>query len=177
MAAAVAWLIASTALIVRGASSVVRSSWHAWALALGVALGVLKARLLLDRVAARAVMRIRARGRAPFLGFFSARSWLLIAIMMGAGMALRAVVGNDRFLAGVLGAVYIGVGTALLLADRAFWHAVFRSSATSEPVGSAATPSGPPAQADVPTPERRNDDPNAALKDAPTNGNRDRPDF
>jgi hypothetical protein len=46
--------------------------------------------------------------------------------MMGAGMLLRTLVGSDRLWAGVLGAVYVGVGTALFLADRAFWHALLR---------------------------------------------------
>jgi hypothetical protein len=102
-------------------------------LAIGLALGVMKARLLLDGVATKAVARIRNRGRAHFFGFFSARSWLLVAVMMGGGMLLRRlVVHPDVIGAGIMGAVYIGVGSALLLADRVFWHAALRPTAVEQ---------------------------------------------
>lgn len=127
IAAAMMWLIGASILLVRGTGYVHDRHWHAWALAAGLVLGVLKARLLLDRVATTAVARIRERGRAHFFGFFSARSWLLVGVMMGGGMLLRRlVVHPDVIGAGIMGAIYIGVGTALLLADRAFWHAALR---------------------------------------------------
>lgn len=127
IAAAVMWLIGASILLVRGTAYIHDRYWHAWALAAGLVLGVAKARLLLDRVAATAVARIRERGRAHFFGFLSARSWLLVALMMGGGMLLRRlVVHPDAIGAGIMGAIYIGVGTALLLADRAFWHAALR---------------------------------------------------
>lgn len=120
------WLIGSTILLVRGTGYVQDRYWHAWALALGLVLGSLKARVLLDRVARSAVERIRRRGTAGFLGFFSLRSWGLIALMMGGGIALRSIVVHPGVIgAGIMGAIYIGVGTALLIADRIFWHAVF----------------------------------------------------
>jgi hypothetical protein len=133
-AAAVMWLIGASILLVRGIGYLDSRYWHAWALAIGLVLGVVKARYLLDRTATKAIARIHARGRAGFFGFFSIRSWGLIALMMGGGMALRRIVVHpDLIGAGIMGAVYIGVGTALLLADRAFWHAFFgtpRSRAT-----------------------------------------------
>ncbi len=127
VSAAAMWLIGASILLVRGTGYVHDRSWHAWALAAGLVLGVLKARLLLDGVASKAVARIRQRGRAHFFGFFSVRSWLLVALMMGGGMLLRRlVVHPDLVGAGIMGAIYIGVGTALLLAARVFWHAAFR---------------------------------------------------
>ena len=127
LGAAVMWAIGASILLVRGLDYVHDRSWHAGVLALGLALGVLKSRVLLDRVARKAISRIRARGRAHFFGFFSARSWALIALMMGGGILLRRlVVHPDVIGAGIMGAIYIGVGTALVLADRLFWHAVFR---------------------------------------------------
>jgi len=120
------WLIGASILLTRGATYVYDRHWHAWALGIGLALGVLKSRALLDRVARKAVARIRERGAAGFFGFFSLQSWALIALMMGGGIALRRLVVHPGVIgAGIMGAVYIGVGTALLLADRIFWRAVF----------------------------------------------------
>lgn len=130
------WLIGASILLVRGAAYIQGRSWHAYALAVGLALGVIKSRYLLEGVAERAVERIRARGRAWFPGFFSIRSWALVALMMGGGIMLRRlVVAPDQVGAGILGAIYIGVGAALLLADRVFWHAVFGRSRNGATIG------------------------------------------
>ncbi|MBU4556354.1 MAG: hypothetical protein KJ747_05740 [Actinobacteria bacterium] len=127
IAAALMWLIGSSILLVRGVGYVQDRYWHAWALAIGLALGVFKSRVLLDQVARKAVARIRNRGTAGFLGFFSIRSWALIALMMGGGITLRhLVVAPGVIGAGIMGAIYIGVGTALLLADRIFWEAIMK---------------------------------------------------
>jgi len=127
VAAASMWLIGSSILLIRGVGYIQGRYWHAWILALGLALGVLKARLLLDRVATKAVLRIQGRADASVLGFFSAKSWALIAVMMGSGITLRHLVVNPNQIgAGIMGAIYVGVGTALLLADRVFWRALFK---------------------------------------------------
>lgn len=132
--AAVLWLVGASILLVRGIGYVSERSWHAWVLAIGLVLGVLKAHVLLDRVATKAVARIRHRGQASFFGFFSVRSWVLVALMMGAGILLRRVVAHPGVVGeGVLGALYIGVGTALLLADRIFWLAAFKPAGVPEP--------------------------------------------
>lgn len=123
--AALVWLVGASILFVRGAGYLYDRYWHAWALALALAIGVLKARYLLDRVAIKAVARIRARDRACFFGFFSIRSWAFVAVMMGGGIIIRnTFVHPDVIGAGILGALYIGIGSALLIADRIFWHAV-----------------------------------------------------
>lgn len=130
-AASLMWAIGASILLFRGVGYLSDRIWHAWALAAGLALGMLKARVLLDRVARKAVERIRARGTANFFGFFSVRSWLLIVIMMGGGILLRSlIVKPDVVGAGILGAVYIGVGTALVLADRIFWRALIKGDVT-----------------------------------------------
>lgn len=136
VAGALMWLIGSSILLVRGAAYIQGRSWHAWALAAGLALGVIKSRYMLEGVAERAVERIRARGRAWLPGFFSLRSWGLVALMMGGGIVLRRLtIAPDQIGAGILGAVYIGVGAALLLADRVFWHAVFGRSRNGATIG------------------------------------------
>jgi hypothetical protein len=124
---ALMWLIGASILLVRGLIYIQGRSWHAWILAVGLILGVLKSRYILERVAGKAVARIHERGRAWFFGFFSGRGWLLIALMMGSGMALRRIIVHPNQIgAGILGAIYIGVGSALLLACRVFWHAAIR---------------------------------------------------
>ena len=125
--AALMWLTGTLILLIRGFGYIHDRHWHAWALSAGLVLGVIKSRTLLDRVARRAVERIRIRGRGNVLGFFSPRSWLPVALMMGGGIVLRNIFVHPGVIgAGILGTVYIGVGTALLLADRIFWMAVFR---------------------------------------------------
>ena len=121
------WLAGTIILLVRGLDYIHDRHWHAWALSAGLVLGVVKSRTLLNRVAQRAVERIRLRGRGNIFGFFSLRSWLLVAVMMGGGIVLRNIFVHPGVVgAGILGTIYIGVGTALLLADRIFWLAMFR---------------------------------------------------
>jgi len=128
IAAALMWLIGASILLTRGIGYVHDHHWHAWTLAAGLALGVTKSRLLLDHVGRREVTRIRLRGHSFALGFFSVKAWGLIAVMMSGGILLRQlVVHPNQIGAGILGAVYIGVGSALLLADRIFWKAVLAS--------------------------------------------------
>lgn len=126
VAAALVWLVGASILLVRGAGYVSERYWHAWVLGTALALGVIKSRYLLDRVATKAVARIRERGRACFFGFFSVRSWALVALMMGGGIVIRNLVVHPGVIGGgILGALYLGIGTALLIADRVFWTAAF----------------------------------------------------
>lgn len=124
-AAASMWAVGASILLVRGVGYLSDRKWHALALAVGLVLADVKARYLLDRVASKAVARIKSRGRACFFGFFSLRSWALVALMMGAGMILRRTIVHPGVIgAGIMGALYIGVGAALAIADRIFWKAL-----------------------------------------------------
>lgn len=129
-AAAVVWAVGAGILLVRGVIYVHDRSWHAWVLGatLAVIIAVPKTRYVLDKVATKAVARIRARGHACFFGFFSWKSWLFVGVMMGGGIIIRnTFVRPDLIGAGILGALYVGIGSALLVADRAFWHAAFEA--------------------------------------------------
>jgi len=138
--AAVMWMVGASILLVRGSGYLFDRYWHAWLLAIAVVLGVVKSHVLLDRVARKAVDRIRERGRACFFGFFSVKSWAFVGLMMGGGILLRSS-GLPR---SALAVIYIGVGTALVIADRIFWQALL--------VGDTAKPlaSGPVESAKVP---------------------------
>ncbi|OIP36301.1 MAG: hypothetical protein AUK47_15290 [Deltaproteobacteria bacterium CG2_30_63_29] len=123
--AAMMWLIGASILLVRGVGYVHDRHWHAWALGTGLVIGVLKSRFVLDKFARKSIRRIRERGRGMFLGFFSLRTWGMIAVMMSAGILLRTLfVHPGQIGAGIIGAIYIGIGSALLIADRVFWTAV-----------------------------------------------------
>lgn len=126
LGAAAMWTVGATILLVRGAFYLRDEHWALWLIAVAVILGVVKSQMLLDRVARKAVARIRERGRACFFGFFSPKTWVFVALMMGGGMMLRRTGLNH----GILAVIYVGVGTALVLADRIFWHAVFDRRAT-----------------------------------------------
>jgi hypothetical protein len=129
--AASVWFVGSSILVFRGMSYVLDRHWHAWILGLALAIAVIKSRYLLDRIARKAVARIRQRGKACVFGFFSVRSWAFVALMMGGGIAIRnAIVSPGVIGAGILGALYLGIGTALFIADRVFWHAVYHEMTT-----------------------------------------------
>jgi len=91
-----------------------------WLAALAVVIGAFKARFVLDRAARTIVDRIQERGDGRCLGgFLSVRSWALVAAMAGGGRLLR----GSHVARGLLGVLYIAVGTALLLSSRVAWRA------------------------------------------------------
>lgn len=85
---------------------------------IGIAAGLLKGRFILDRAATRITDRIAERGDGRCAGgFLSLRSWLLVALMSGAGRLLRAGLLPPV----VLGPLYAAIGTGLLFSSRIAW--------------------------------------------------------
>jgi hypothetical protein len=131
VAAAVVWLVGTAILLVRGVASIAapdeyeRFGYGIVLIALAaVAIGIVKARVVLVRYATRAVTRIRTRGHACFFGLFAWSSWAFIAVMMGGGLLLRHSPLVDSWWGRtLLGVIYIAVGTALAIADIVFWRA------------------------------------------------------
>ena len=132
IAAAVLWGVGTSILLVRGVFYIIAPEEFdrfGWGIALiglvAIAIGLVKARLILIRYAQKAVRRIRTRGHACFFGFFAPSSWLFILVMMGGGMMLRRTPLVDFWWGRTfLGVLYVAVGTALLIADIVFWRAV-----------------------------------------------------
>lgn len=119
--AAMMWLVGASILGIRGFMYLSKSHWAAWLVALALVLGVVKGHLLLDRVARNGVAHILARGSGRCLfGFFSWKSWLLVALMMGGGIVLR----NSGVAPDILGVLYAAVATALVYGDITYWRAV-----------------------------------------------------
>jgi len=85
---------------------------------LAIAVGLLKGRFVLDRTARRITDRIAARGDGRCAGgFLSWRSWLLVALMSGAGRLLRGGLLSHT----VVGPIYAAIGTGLLFSSRTAW--------------------------------------------------------
>jgi hypothetical protein len=131
--AAAMWAIGASILLIRGVGFL-HDNWFAALLALAAAIGVIKSRYLLDRVARRSVQRIHERGRACYFGFFSWKSWLFVIVMMGGGILLRRSGLPRDFLA----VLYVGVGTGLALADRIFWQAFVSPAPAIRPSSSGS---------------------------------------
>jgi hypothetical protein len=94
-----------------------RSGWPLVALAVGA--GLLKGRFILDRTAVRIADRIALRGDGRCLGgFLSLRSWLLVALMAGAGRLLRGGLAPPT----VVGPLYAAIGAGLLFSSRIAWR-------------------------------------------------------
>ena len=123
------WLVVGAALAGFGAiwlwqAAPVKAPWFA---AAAIALGAVKSRFVLDNAARRVVERIKTRGDGRCLGgFLSLRTWGLVILMMVAGRLVRGSLAR-----GIVGPLYIAVGTALCLASRISWRAWRDSSHAS----------------------------------------------
>ena len=90
------------------------------ALAVGVVLGLLKSRYVLDRVAQKNILRIGAKpARACLGGLFSLRNWLLIALMIAFGRVLGILPVDAAIKTGL----HVMVGTALAFSSPLLWNA------------------------------------------------------
>ncbi len=120
--AALMWTAASFMLGIRSVGWLTHLHFGAALAAVALVLGWVKQHYIMRRVAGEAVTRIRERGpKASVLGFFSAKSWLLVALMMGGGIALRT---SGLVPVPVLGTLYATVAVGLLLGSGRFWQAV-----------------------------------------------------
>jgi hypothetical protein len=117
LAAALLWSLIGIYLTVRGV--LLCGAESIWLMALGVALGVGKSRLILDRSARQNGARILAKGEGSCLGgVYSWRMWGFILLMMVLGRLLRM----SGLAGAVVGVVYIAVGTALSGSSRLLWR-------------------------------------------------------
>jgi hypothetical protein len=125
-AAAVTWLLAASMLLVRafGFLGDQHKAWWIVAAAVSVAavLGLVKGRAVMYRASKKSVARIRARGRSCFFGYFSWKTWLLVAFMMTAGILLR----RSGLPHTLLGVVYLAIAVGLVYGDWVFWDAAIR---------------------------------------------------
>jgi hypothetical protein len=120
--AAALWTVVGTLLSGFGARWTLEAFGRgagALAIALGIGAGLLKGRFVLDKAAERIVDRIVARGDGRCVGgFLSWRTWLLVALMAGAGRLLR----GGLLPHAVVGPLYAAVGAGLLFSSRIAWR-------------------------------------------------------
>jgi len=120
--AAALWTIVGSALLFFGARWTLAAfggRTGALVVALGVVVGLLKGRFILDKTAGRITDRIAERGDGHCAGgFLSWRSWLLVGLMSGAGRFLR----SGLLPLGVVGPLYAAIGTGLLFSSRCAWR-------------------------------------------------------
>lgn len=124
IAAGVIWLSVGLMLVVRGilmlqsaAGPPEESSTRTLLVSasIGLGIGALKGHYVLRRSAQRNRERIRKLRNAPAWSLFTGRMWFVISLMMGLGILLRrAAAGGSLGGFTVIGAVYVGIGVALL---------------------------------------------------------------
>ncbi len=96
--------------------------WRGALVAAALIVGIAKAVIVFQRVAQRIVTRIEMRGDGHCLGgFFSWRTWLLVAVMIVSGRLLRA----SPLPREIVGLILIAIGCALVLGTRHLWQAWF----------------------------------------------------
>jgi hypothetical protein len=95
-----------------------------WLIIAAILLGAVKAVFVLRRAAARVSSRILMRGDHQCIGgFLSWRTWIAVAVMMGAGWVLRHI----GLPLSVLGVIYLTIGAALVMASSLLWRAWWKN--------------------------------------------------
>lgn len=119
--AALFWGTAAAILGARGLMALLDSTSLDTTLSLALvaaALGLLKARFVLDRTAQKAAMRIQTMKDGCAFGFFSLKSWGMILAMMALGRLLRIL----HMPLKIIGVIYLTIAAALLVSSRIFWQ-------------------------------------------------------
>lgn len=129
LTAALVWSAVGLFLALKGVSLFREGSWGIVLAVIvgGAILGLVKSRLILDRVAGRIVLHIGAKpSRACLGGLFSVRNWVLIAVMIVFGRTLGALPLDAAAKAGL----YVMVGSGLAYSSRLLWSAWKNSPGT-----------------------------------------------
>ncbi len=144
--AALIWVSVGSMLVVRGwlmlepLMAEHPSATVAW-LTGGLVLGAAKGRYVLWNAALRNRRRIRDLDSPRLYLVFAPSFWPLIALMMGFGFGLRALASNGYLSYHSVGAIYVGIGAALLASSLAYWG-LLPPPVDTDPKGEPAKPRG-----------------------------------
>ncbi len=102
----------------RGVGIVVAAGYAWWVIGLTVLVGLVKSRIILDRVCRQNVVRLTTYGeKASLLHVFTLRTWLIIGAMIIFGRLLRMCPAGGEW----SGLFSLAVGCGLLFASRISW--------------------------------------------------------
>ncbi len=115
--AAILWTAIGIMLMTRASFWLV-GSHMLWLILPAVVLGTLKSVLVLDKTAKRGLDRIMRLDDGTCLGaVYSYKTWILVMMMMAAGITLR----HSSLPSSLLGLLYMTIGWALFLSSRHAW--------------------------------------------------------
>lgn len=113
------WTAIGCMLMIRGWAWLGSTS-RLWLLVVAVAFGSLKSLVILDTTARHSIQRIVAFKDGTCIGaVYSWKTWLLVALMMATGIAIRKLTEPGL----VVGTIYVAVGWALVFSSRLGWLA------------------------------------------------------
>jgi hypothetical protein len=116
------WTAIGTLLMVRGFGWIGAGAAR-WLVLLGLVIGTIKSRLILDKTARKSLQRILEMNDNTCIGaVYSWKTWLLVALMMTFGITMRKL--TDPGL--IIGTLYMAIGWALVLSSRLGWMQWFK---------------------------------------------------
>lgn len=127
LGAGVFWLLGGFVLVVRAGSMMdLGTARSMWPTGIAILLGVAKGHFIFKKVVAANLRRINRlsphKEKICLFAFQSLESYLLVIVMVTAGILLRLTGLADL----ILVLVYLAVGTALILASRHYFRAARR---------------------------------------------------
>ena len=120
--AAIAWTAIGFFLTAKGTWVSHTETWQTTLLPLasGLTLGLLKSKIIFDRVAVKVIAHIGSKPQKACLGgLFSARNWILILVMAVFGK----IIGTLPIPPAIKTACYVMVGSGLGFSSRLLWRA------------------------------------------------------
>ncbi len=120
LTAAIMWSVVGAFLFSRGLINIlqIHDPYKPLWIGLALAVGIFKAKVVLEKTANKISARIKQRPEPSCLfGFMPLKSWLLILGMIFLGVMLRKSPLNRS----LVWSVYIAIGAALFASSRIFW--------------------------------------------------------
>ena len=118
LVAAIVWSSVGTLLLCRGVQILIVRGQLMWS-AVALVIGLIKARLILDRAATKISERIgRLKERSCLGAMYSWKTWTWVVLMIIVGRLLRIPLLPIL----VLGVIYTAIGVAIIFSSRILWQ-------------------------------------------------------